>query len=138
MYLAEFTGTDKTIYLTPCETDWFQFFGCWASYETLLHLGHTGLNIWMQFTLRFNTQARKTRCTRYFTKHRSDHPLVVWNVESYTDSNLHPLIYKQPIMIRCAEILFLILCKCSLVLRKYVLLCDATNDDDLIAKTLHI
>lgn len=101
-YLGKFTGTDKTIYLTPCGTDLISRLWCWASYETILHLGHTGLNIWMRFTLRLNTQARKTRYTRYFAQHTSDHPLAVWHVGSYT--YYRSLIYRPPIMIRCVAL----------------------------------
>lgn len=131
-YLAEFTGTDQTRYLTPCETDWISVLWCWAHYETLLHLGHTGLNIWVRFTLRLNTQARKTRYTRYFTK---DHPLVIWYTGSYTDLNKQTTSNDQ--MFCTVRIQSFWSCvNAASLLGQSVLLCDSTNDDDLITKPL--
>lgn len=40
MYLAEFTGTDKTLYLTPCETDLISLLWCWAHYELITSGSH--------------------------------------------------------------------------------------------------
>lgn len=64
MYLAGFTGTDKSLSLTPCETDRISALWCSAIYETLLHLGSHWIKHMDVFTFKtLNTQAQKTGCT---------------------------------------------------------------------------
>lgn len=131
------------IYLTRCEADLIP--GLWssASYETLLHLGHTGLNIWMW--LRLNTQARKTRYTRYLSQHRSDHLIAVLYVSCcvmgrYTHSHLWPfVVYRQPVVIRrAAQICWSCVNAASVLWRNLCYFVPQQNDvDDLITVLSH-